>query len=91
MESNFLNWLWQKYSRSKYLGSKKSKSGIALNCIFTFNTSNTDPFVKQKKQTWTSEQVAELQPADHFWAKVCLVDQEKRQHKEQEKEMAKVC
>ena len=26
MESNFLNWLWQKYSRAKYLGNKKSKS-----------------------------------------------------------------
>lgn len=51
VKSNFLNWLCQKYSRVKYLGSKKSKSVIALNCIFKLNTSSTDPFVKQKKQT----------------------------------------
>ena len=60
MESNFLKWLCQKYSREKYLSSKKSKSVIALNSIFKPNTSNIDPSVKQKKQTWTSEEVAGL-------------------------------
>lgn len=42
IKSNFLNWLCQNYSRTKYLGSKKSKSVNVLISVFKLNTSNTD-------------------------------------------------
>lgn len=69
---------WKPQKVKSQMGRREGTTVMVLNHIFKLNTSSTDPFVKQKKQMWTSDQDTELQPTAHFWIKVYLVAQEEK-------------